>query len=921
MPDFRTLVARFKSDLSGIDKGFQDANAKIDKFSKETESKYGALAAKIRSTGLGLSAAITAPIVLVGKSAIDATMEAIETQNKFEVAFKDGANQAQQWADKFSASVGGLDITRLQEYSAQFQLLFNAMDMSEKGQKMSTTLAQLSYDLSSLHNTSIEEAFTRLQSGIVGETEAIRRYGVDISDASLQQYALSKGIQESTANMSQAEKVQLRYEMIMRQTKDAQGDLIRTSDSAANQSRLLQEEWMAEKRKLGEDLIPTYLKMVSTARNLIKTLDDMSPAGRKAVVEIAAVAAAIGPALIAVSVLPSTVAGLKLMVGPIATGAKTIGALTTAARVGGIPAMLELSAAAIGVQGAFVLAAAAIGVLIWRMNSVKKHVEELQNKAQAIPKNIQEANKDHQSKAFSGMSDSQLENYRKAQMDNIRNANERLKEADGRAKWWKPGGWGTAYRDVVEERNEVKRIQGVLDSIDAEKKRRKSSTASSSPASAISEEGKKAIADLEKANTDAKRQVWILSQANEAERKKAEAWVEYKKSEEEIYAKQAEVKNKSGQVVDISDQIAAAKAAYTDKLKDIQAEEQKQADATTSRVQAAKLQISAVQASNDYERQILEEQASLVNTLQSLRSQDASIEEIELARAQSAKRIADIKQQQADEWQKAALNDAASAARAKAISSGNKKAVSDINAAEAFLNSIREANELSKKGLPTQGMVAEANARLYDDLAKNANVDAEKKAQEAREKQAQALAERTAQLESQAINADMSGDTVGAAHARAMIDQMNTAAQLNELKEKGIDITQRANLANAKYLKAIRDAQDQVVKAEAEAVQAKIEEIRREDEERQAAYERELERRKNLVGFTDLEEYGRQAMISGLTTRFQPYAPSRDTSYPATNDEIQRAYDQMLKEQVETNRRMQKLITAVENLGGKTRRI
>jgi hypothetical protein len=121
---------------------------------------------------------------------------------------------------------------------------------------MSKNLTQLGYDISSFFNISYEDAMQKLQSGVSGELEPLRRLGYDLSQARLQAVALSLGIDRSVNSMTQAEKAQLRYYAIMTQVTTAQGDMARTLEAPANQLRILKAQATQAARALGNVFIP-----------------------------------------------------------------------------------------------------------------------------------------------------------------------------------------------------------------------------------------------------------------------------------------------------------------------------------------------------------------------------------------------------------------------------------------------------------------------------------------------------------------------------------------------------------------------------------------------------------------------------------------------------------------------------------------
>ena len=179
-----------------------------------------------------------------------------EATNLFGVSMKGLTGEADNFIQKMQTLLG-IDPTEAMNNMATIQGLTTSFGLaSDKAYILSKNLTQLGYDLSSLKNIPVKEAFTKLQAAISGELEPIRRLGVDISNARLQQELYALGITTSISKLSQADKAILRYVAIMKQTGDAQGDLARTLDSPANQIRILQAQLSELARAVGSVLYP-----------------------------------------------------------------------------------------------------------------------------------------------------------------------------------------------------------------------------------------------------------------------------------------------------------------------------------------------------------------------------------------------------------------------------------------------------------------------------------------------------------------------------------------------------------------------------------------------------------------------------------------------------------------------------------------
>ena len=165
----------------------------------------------------------------------------------------------------------GVDSAEAIKYQAVFEDIITGMGVARSSaEQMSQQLTQLGYDISSFNNISIEQAMQKIQSGVSGELEPMRRIGYDLSVARQQQDALTMGIEESVINMTQAEKVQLRYYEMMTQITEAHGDLARTLTSPANQIRILQAQVNILARNVGALLLPVLNAVVPVLTAIVK---------------------------------------------------------------------------------------------------------------------------------------------------------------------------------------------------------------------------------------------------------------------------------------------------------------------------------------------------------------------------------------------------------------------------------------------------------------------------------------------------------------------------------------------------------------------------------------------------------------------------------------------------------------------------
>lgn len=278
----------FADEMQKVSNGFSAFPSKIQKLITSTE-KYNASARKATSTTgqftSGLKALNVAAVAITFRKIGHFIAQAVTESNKYQedlnlftVALGQYAAEAQNYAEKVS-DVMGIDPAQWLRNQGVFNTLLTGFgDTAERAQLMSQNLTQLGYDISSFFNISIEDAMQKLQSGISGELEPLRRLGYDLSQAQLEQTALNLGIKESVANMTQAEKAELRYYAIMTQVTTAQGDMARTLEAPANLLRILQAQLTQAARAIGNIFIPALNAILPYAIAVVQVIREIANA-------------------------------------------------------------------------------------------------------------------------------------------------------------------------------------------------------------------------------------------------------------------------------------------------------------------------------------------------------------------------------------------------------------------------------------------------------------------------------------------------------------------------------------------------------------------------------------------------------------------------------------------------------------------
>ena len=199
------------------------------------------------------------------------------------------------WASTSATAIGQSQQQAL-EAAGTFGNLFTALKIGgPAAATMSTSLVNLAGDLASFNNVSPQEALDALRSGLTGETEPLKRFGVNMNEATLKAKAMELGISKGTGVLDPAAKAQAAYALIMEQTTTAQGDFARTSDGLANQQRIMAAQFENTKANLGTALLPVMTQAAGIANSLVSAFNAL-PGPLQAVV-VGSAAAAGGLAL------------------------------------------------------------------------------------------------------------------------------------------------------------------------------------------------------------------------------------------------------------------------------------------------------------------------------------------------------------------------------------------------------------------------------------------------------------------------------------------------------------------------------------------------------------------------------------------------------------------------------------------------
>ena len=260
-----------KIDTKGFNKG-------VKNISKEAKGLSASLKGISTAFAGFLALGVVKNMVKVANQAIELSSDMQEVQNVVDTAFGSMAYKAEEFADVAIESFGMSKLAAKQTAST-YMAMGKSMGLSmEAASDMAIEVAKLSGDVASFYNLQQDVAATKLKGIWTGETEALKEIGVVMTEVNLQQFALNKGITKSYSAMSQAEKVALRYEYVMNALSDAQGDFAKTSDSWANQTRVLSERWKELLSIIGGGLVRVLTPVVQVINTILSALTTLANA-------------------------------------------------------------------------------------------------------------------------------------------------------------------------------------------------------------------------------------------------------------------------------------------------------------------------------------------------------------------------------------------------------------------------------------------------------------------------------------------------------------------------------------------------------------------------------------------------------------------------------------------------------------------
>ena len=291
-------IERTRRDIEKYGKSLDDVTNKTKAHIKKAEelgNKLQKVGSKISGVGNALTIGVTTPVAAAGAAIYKYSSDLTEAENKTEAVFGNMTDSVKEWA-KDSLKNFGMARSTAYDAVSLYGDMATSMGLSRKqAADMSMSLVELSADLSSFKNISLEQSQNALKSIFTGETETLKNLGIIMTETQLKAYAMSKGFEKSYTEMSQAEKVQLRYQYVLESSANAIGDYGRTNGEAAGQMRLLPEALKELAASFKDNVEPTITPVITALNNAIVSFGKWSDGTKNFVVRTSLAVAALGP--------------------------------------------------------------------------------------------------------------------------------------------------------------------------------------------------------------------------------------------------------------------------------------------------------------------------------------------------------------------------------------------------------------------------------------------------------------------------------------------------------------------------------------------------------------------------------------------------------------------------------------------------
>ncbi|MGB7407149.1 MAG: phage tail tape measure protein [Pontixanthobacter sp.] len=316
-----SLMISLGLDSAKFKRGMSDAERQM----VVSQKKFAKVGRNMANAGKTLSLGITAPFLAFSGLSFKAATDAEELQSAFDVTFAGMSDSMNRWAEETGDTMGR-STQAMQEAANKFGTLLTNVFPEKEAAAMSKELAALSVDLGSFFNMADDDALQKLRSGLAGESEPLKDFGILMNEATVKAKALELGLGGVSGKLTEQEKIQARYALILENTTDAQGDAVRTADSTANQMKRAEAAWQELTVTIGTKLLPVLTPVITKIAEALNWFAQLPGPVKSVTLVIGGLVAALGPVLYIAGNLTSAFGLLLPLLPTLGAGAATAGA-------------------------------------------------------------------------------------------------------------------------------------------------------------------------------------------------------------------------------------------------------------------------------------------------------------------------------------------------------------------------------------------------------------------------------------------------------------------------------------------------------------------------------------------------------------------------------------------------------------------
>ena len=379
--DYQTKVNNASTKLEKMRTELNENEKAMDDLGKSTTSageKLETLGSKIEKIGKSIKF-VSAGAVAGLTAMFNAASDLNENLNKTEVVFGDLSDEMQQWSTTTLKQFGIAQSSALEMTSYFGDMAISMGLTTEQAAEMGKELVGRAGDMASFKNVSLDVAQNGLAAIFTGQAQSLKKFGIVMTEANLEAYALANGFQKQYKDMDQAEQVMLRYQYVMEMTKSASGDFANTSDGAANSVRVAKESLKEAAATLGQEVIPLVLPLIQNVTELVQGVNSLDEGTKNMIVTGLAITAVASPLL---TIGGTMIKGIGWMA---TTGLPALGVQFGTAGTAAATAGATGAAAMTSMLGPIALVTAGIaGITLAAMGAIKAldALEDKKNRAQ-----------------------------------------------------------------------------------------------------------------------------------------------------------------------------------------------------------------------------------------------------------------------------------------------------------------------------------------------------------------------------------------------------------------------------------------------------------------------------------------------------------------------------------------------------------